>query len=319
VRSRVALLAGLALALSAPARAEAVTPALPAPTALQQLQALDARVQSVGWRLTHGNARFCKSVAPGIGLLLQDLGGYDDPAGIRAALQASGDIAVQAVAAGSPADRARLAPNDPLEAVAGQAVAGLAPVKPGDYARLAGLHDRIDAALLATGQVDLVRYGQTLTIVGEPACISRFEMLSGGIRAAADGRRVVIGRKLVETFPEEELAAALAHELAHNVLGHRARLDRDGRAWSKVKVTEREADRLSVWLLANAGYEPEASLRFFARWGPMTDLGPFSSPDHDRWKTRVGRITAEIATMRAAIANDPGGEANWARDFTPET
>ena len=214
----------------------------------------------------------------------------------------------------------RLASNDPLGAVAGQVVAELPSVKPGDYARLAGLHDRIDAALGATGQVDLVRYGRTLTIVGEPVCTSRFEMLDSGMRAAADGKRVVIGRKLVEALPEEDLlAAALAHELAHNVLGHRARLDASGRAWSKVQVTEREADRLSVWLLANAGYEPEAAVRFFARWGPMTDLGPLSTPDHDRWKTRVRKITAEIATMHAAMTKDPGGEANWTRDFKPET
>ncbi len=316
--ARAALVAGLALALIS-VEALAVSP-LPVPqTPFQQLQTLDARVQSVGWRLAHRNARFCKSVAPAIGLLLQDHAGYPDRDTVPEPLRASGPITVQAVAASSPADRERLAPNDPLAAVAGQVVAELPTVKPGDYARLAGLHDRIDAALRATGQVELVRYGQTLTIVGVPVCTSRFEMLDSGMRAAADGRRVVIGRKLVEMLPEEDLlAAALAHELAHNVLGHRARLDSEGRAWSKVKVTEREADRLSVWLLANAGYEPEAALRFFARWGPMTDLGPFSTPDHDRWKTRVKRITAEIATMRAATAQDPNGEANWARDFTPE-
>lgn len=319
VNGRIATLAALALALLTAEPVRAVTPALPVPNALQQLQALDARVQSVGWRLAHRNARFCRPVTPGIGLLLQDLGGYDDPARPGEGLRASGDIAVQAVALDAPAARAGLAPNDPLESVAGQSVAALPPVKPGDYARLAGLHDRIDAALRAAGQVDLVRYGETLRIVGEPACTSRFEMLSSGMRAAADGTRVVIGRKLVETLPEDELlAAALAHELAHNVLGHRARLDAGGRSWSKVKVTEREADRLSVWLLANAGYDPEAALRFFARWGPLTDLGPFSSPDHDRWKTRVRRITAEIATMRAAIAADLAGEANWPRDFVPE-
>ena len=289
-----------------------------AATALQELQALDARVQSVGWRLAKGNARFCRDVAPGIGLLLQDRAGYADPDAVRDALRAGGDIAVQAVAAGSPAERARLDWNDPLESVAGQPVAGLPQVKPGDYARLAGLHDRIDAALRAEGKVELVRYGKTLTLVGEPTCIARFEMLSSGIRAAADGHRVVIGRRLVETFPEEELAAALAHELAHNLLSHRARLDASGRTWSKVKLTEREADRLSVWLLANAGYEPEASLRFFARWGPMTDLGPLSSPDHDRWKTRVRRIATEIATMRAAMIRNADGKADWARDFVPE-
>ena len=313
---RATAIAALALAFTS-GPALAVTPSLPPPTALQHLRALDARVQSVGWRLVRGNAPFCRQVAPGIGLLLQDLASYVDPEGVLAALKAYGQIAVQAVAEGSPADRARI-DGDFLEAVAGQSVAALPNVKPGDYARLAGLHDRIDAALASNGQVELVRYAKTLTIVGEPICVTRFEMLSSGSRAAADGRRVVIGRKLVETFPEDELAAALAHELAHNLLGHRARLDASGRAWSKVKRTEREADRLSVWLLANAGYEPEASLRFFARWGPMTDLGPLSSPDHDRWKTRVRKITAEIAAMRAAMAKDPGGAANWARDFVPQ-
>jgi len=313
------VVAGLALALVS-VGAQAITPVPAPPTALQQLQALDERVQSVGWRLARGNAPFCREVAPGIGLLLQDFASYRDPAGVRNPIMAYGDIAVQAVAAGSPAERARLRPNEPLEAVAGQPVATSPAVKPGDYARLAGLHERMDTALASTGQVELVRYGKTLTIVGEPVCVTRFEMLTSGTRAAADGRRVVIGRKLVETLPEEDLlAAALAHELAHNVLGHRARLDTEGRAWSKVKRTEREADRLSVWLLANAGYEPEASLRFFARWGPMTDLGPLSSPDHDRWKTRVRKITAEIAAMRAAMAKDPGGVANWARDFVAET
>ena len=308
------LLAALALAATgvlAATGAQAAT--VPAP--LAALQALDARVQSVGWRLVSRNARFCAAVVPRIGLLLQDVAGYGDPQAVRSSLGLRRDIAVQAVAADGPAARAGLAANDPLDKVAGQDVVTLPPAKPGDYARLAGLHDRIEAALGSTGRVELTRAGQVLTVIGEPACVTRFELLASGIKAAADGHRVVIGRKLVEAFPDDELAAALAHELAHNLLRHRARLDASGRTWSKVKQTEREADRLSVWLLTNAGYEPEASLRFFARWGPMTDLGPLSSPDHDRWKTRVRKISAEIAAMRAAVARDAAGEANWARDF----
>ncbi|HUQ13335.1 MAG TPA: PDZ domain-containing protein [Novosphingobium sp.] len=298
----------LAVAVTAPARAA------PIPAAFAELQALDARVQSVGWKLAHGNARFCREVLPGIGLQLQDVANFSDPAAVRAALGLSGEIAVEAVAEGSPAARAGLAANDTLSAVAGIDVSALPQAKPGDYARLVGLHDRIDAALRTDGRVELVGAGKALTLAGEPVCATRFEMLSGGQRAAADGRRVVIGRKLVETLPEDELlAAALAHELAHNVLGHRARLDASGRAWSKVKATEREADRLMPWLLVNAGYDPEAALRFFGRWGPANDYGIFSSPDHDRPKTRARRIAAEIATMRAVLGAD--GRADWARDF----
>lgn len=281
---------------------------------LDELQALDIRVQSIGWRLVRSNAPFCRQVAPAIGLQLFDAAGFRDPAAVRAALGLPGDIAVGAVAADSPAERTGLRPRLALAAVAGQPVSELPAVKASDFARLAGLHDRIDAALLAAGRAEFSdAAGNRIAVTGEPACITRFELTSSGSRAAADGRRVVIGRKLVEALPEDELlAAALAHELAHNLLGHRARLDASGRSWGKVRATEREADRLAPWLLANAGYDPHTAVRFFERWGPKFDLGLFATPDHDGWKTRVRRIEAEIAVMIAS------GGADWARHFPTE-
>ena len=313
---RLAALAAALLAL-APVGASAAQPNLRAQ--LLALQALDARVQDVGWRLVRANAPYCRDAAPALGLLLQDAAGYDDPAAVRAALGLTGDIAVAAAAAGSPAERAGLRPNTTMLAVAGQRVAALPAVKPGDYARLAGLNDRLEAQLEAQGLATFeLADGSSLTLSGVPACPSRFEVLSDGDRAAAEGKRVVIGRKLVADLPEDDLlAAALSHELAHNWLGHRARLDLTGRSWGQVKATEREADRLSVWILANAGFDPQAAIRFFERWGPRHDLGIFSSPDHDRWKTRIKRISAEIVRLAAAQAARSGA-ADWSRDFAPE-
>ncbi len=306
-------------------------PAAAAPTLttlraqLEVFQALDTRVQSVGWKLARANAPFCRQVAPGIGLALFDAAGFSDPAAVLAALDLRGDIAVEAVAADSPASRAGLRSRQPLSAVAGQTVSELPAVPPGDYARLVGLHDRVDAALLATGRAGFTdAAGREIEVIGESACVTRFELTSAGSEAAADGRRVVIGRKLVEALPpdshggDELLAAALAHELAHNLLGHRARLKASGRSWSKVRVTEREADRLSVWLLANAGYDPQAAARFFERWGPRFDLGLFATPDHDAWKARVRTVSAEIVAMRAEQAAH-GGVADWSRDFRVES
>ena len=308
----------------------AAVPALAAPAPpptlraqIEALQALDARVQSVGWRLIRGNAAYCREVAPRIGLTVFDAAGFADPAAVRAAMGLSGDIAVEAVAADSPAARAGLRPGQALRAVAGQAVAALPAVGPSDYARLVSLHDRIDAALVGGGKVTVIDgAGADIAMTGEPACVTRFELLSAGSEAAADGRRVVIGRKLVEALPpdplrgDELLAAALAHELAHNLLGHRARLAASGRSWGKVKATEREADRLAPWLLANAGYDPTSSMRFFERWGPKFDRGILATPDHDGWKTRVRTVAAEIEAMRAAQATR-GGSADWSRDFSP--
>lgn len=284
-----------------------------------ELQHLDARVQTVGWRLAHGNAPFCRTTAPAIGLQLHDTANYADPPAVRAALGLASDIAVEAVADDAPAARAGLVANDALGEVADQSVARLPPARPGDYTRLTGLYERIDTALALTGQVALTVLRPTgdarMVLIGEPVCLTRFEMLTEGNRAAADGRRVIVSRKLVAFLPEDELLAALlAHELAHNVLDHRLRLNANGRTWTAVRATEREADRLSVWLLANAGYDPVAALRFMARWGPPNDDGIFSTPDHDRWRKRYRLIEAELARLEAA-RRDPGGEANWARDF----
>lgn len=314
-------LAAVALLAAVPALAAPSQPTLRAQ--LDQLQALDTRVQSIGWQLARANAPYCRQVAPGIGLALLDAAGFADPPAVRAALDLSGDIAVEAVAADSPAERAGLRSRQALSAVAGQKVFELPAAAPGDYARLVGLHDRVDAALLATGRAGFTdAAGREIAVTGEPACVTRFELTSAGSKAAADGRRVVIGRKLVEALSpdshggDELLAAALAHELAHNLLGHRARLKASGRSWSKVQATEREADRLSVWLLANAGYDPQAAVRFFERWGPKFDLGLFATPDHDGWKTRVRTVSAEIETMRS-LQISRSGAANWLRDFKP--
>ena len=294
------------------------SPALAAPDlgeSLKALQALDARVQSVGWRLVRGNARFCRDLAPAIGLQLLDTAGFADPAAVRSALGLPGEIAVEAVAAQGPAARAGLRPNQGLGVVAGRPVTALPAAQPGDYTRLAGLHDAIDAALVAHGKVAFGdANGTAIVVAGEPACPTRFELLTQGARAAANGRRVTIGRALAEELPEDELlAAALAHELAHNLLGHRARLDAGGRSWTKVKATEREADRLMPWLLANAGFDPSAAGRFFARWGPKHDLGLLATPDHDGWKSRVKRVDGEAARVAAARTADGG--ADWAAVF----
>src|SRR3546814_2491582 len=73
------------------------------------------------------------------------------------------------------------------------------------------------------------------------------------------------------------LAAAVAHELAHNILRHRERLDAAdvarglfkgfGRSARLFRQTEIEADRLSAWPMRGAGYDPPAAVRFWGRFG----------------------------------------------------
>ncbi|MEP3052020.1 MAG: hypothetical protein ABJP48_04680 [Erythrobacter sp.] len=287
--------------------------------AIERFQAIDQRLQDIGWRLATGNAAFCPDVAPAIGLQLHDLASYGEPDIARAALDLTGYFAVQTAAANSPAGAvSSLSQN--------REIIGLNGVNPNSWPaeekyhwqRLVLAHDFIDRALAETGEL-AVRFadGSGVTLTAKPACATRFELSGSGRRAVADGKRVVIGVEFVGfTYAEDELAAAIAHELAHNLLGHRAWLDEFGRGRRNVRKTEREADRLMPWLLANAGYDPRAAQRFMTRWGPANDRGIFRARTHDGWDERAEFIAAEIPVIEQLMAE--AGMADWGAHFRRE-
>jgi predicted Zn-dependent protease len=71
-----------------------------------------------------------------------------------------------------------------------------------------------------------------------------------------------------------------------------------------IRKTEEEADQLSVWLMVNAGYDPEAALRFWERYGRQYGLGIFTDATHHQWKTRVAMMQAEIDVMKKIEKKD---------------
>ncbi len=317
MRLLTAALAALFLSVSLAAAAQ--PPAVD--RELSELQALDRQLFAVGWKLASANAAFCDRAAPALGLSVLDAGGFGEPAAVRRQLGLSGDLAVGALAPGSPAAAAGVAAGDTLVALNGDLLADRFPrAKPG-WQRLIDVTAALDAAA-AAGPVTLTlaRPGaaeRTVTVRGMPACPSRFEVLDSGGRAAAEGTRVLFGRSFPGfAYPESEFAAAVAHEFAHNLLRHRSALDAKGRTLGNVRATEREADRLMPWLLANAGWEPEAAIRFMERWGPRHGGGLFRKRTHEGWDERTEAIRAEVAKVKAKLASE--GKADWARHFTRE-
>ncbi len=320
------VLAALALASAAPLAAQPLDAPAAAATGeplgeVVDLQARDTRLFAAGWRLVTGNAAFCDSAAPAIGLLLHDAASYSEPAQVRSELDLTGDIGVQAVAPGSPAALAGIVANDTLHSLDRLVLEEAFPRSDPEWQRLVDIKDRLDSAL-AEGPVALawVRPGAApaqASIAGIPACASRFEVLASGARAVADGSRVLLGRDFPGfAYPEDEFAAGVAHELAHNLLRHRALLEPLGRPRSLVRLTERDADRLMPWLLANAGYDPHAAARFMSRWGPRHGGGLLRSRTHDGWDERVEFIETEIAQVERLIAEQ--GSADWSRHFAPQ-
>ena len=287
---------------------------------IEALQARDIQLFRIGWKLATGNAPYCADARPAIGALFHDAASYGKPDRVRAELGLVGDIAVQAVAPGSPAAAAGLTRNAALLDLNGAILFDAFPPSDPRWQRMVSVNAAIDDAL-AEGPA---RFGWAsagelptgATIAGVPACPSRFEVLDGGKRAVADGSRVIFGRDFAGfAYAEDEFAAAVAHELAHNLLRHRKMFDAVGRSQSLVRLTERDADRMMPWLLYNAGYDPRAAVRFMTRWGPKYGGGLLRDRSHDGWDERVEFIEAEIATMEAALAET--GAADWSQHFVP--
>lgn len=317
-------LAGLAAVLAAPLSAHGTdgTDSINYPAeaaAIGRFQDHDQRLQDIGWQLVRGNADFCPQVTLSIGLQLQDMASYGRPDIARTALGLKGDFAVQTAARGSPAEQAagfarnrevvQLGRFDPNQWPAGRQM---------DWQRVARAHDHVDALLGEHGGIK-VTFGDGASLAVQPVevCASRFELMGEGSAAVADGNRVVIGMDFPAfAYDDGMFASLVAHELAHNLLGHPAWLDRNGRGWGKVKRTEREADRLIPWLLANAGYEPGDAMRFMREWGPRHSVKFLRAPTHDGWAKRLRAIEAEVPLVAEAIKQD--GRADWSRRFRRE-
>ena len=287
--------------------------------AIARFQDADQRLQDVGWQLARGNAGFCPKVVPSIGLQLQDMASYGDPDIARKALGLAGDFAVETAARGSPAaasgaltrnrEIVALERFDPNQWPAGAKM---------DWQRLVLAHDHIEAMLIEHGGI-AVGFADGSTVRLQPAevCATRFELMGEGTKAVADGSRVVIGINFPAfAYDEPVFAALVAHELAHNVLEHDAWLDRNGRSRKHVRRTEREADRLIPWLLANAGYNPAAGVTFMRQWGSKHDAGLLLLRKHDGWDERAEFIAAELPIISELMAR--GRRADWTAHFRRE-
>ena len=317
---------GMALALAAMCLVQPLAAQEPDAGAAAQLtrwQAKEARLFTIGWRLVTGNAPFCRDAAPAIGMLLHDAASYHDPASVRAALKLRADVAVQAVAPASPAAEAGIRANATLWSVNEVLLAEHFPPTDPKWERMVAVNEAVDAEFALTGPAVVAWSSADGTahvehIAAVPACPSKFELEGGTSRAIAEGSRVIVGDRFVGFDWEDELlAAAVAHELAHNLLRHRAWLDENGRSRQSVRETEREADRMMPWLLANAGYPPEAAVQFMRRWGPGSLSGAlggiFRARTHDGWDERAELIAAELPAIATAMAAE--GRADWRTRF----
>lgn len=282
--------------------------------ALQALAAADRRLVTIGRRLAKGGAGLCGGTVSNPGWTIEDAEQFEPAArdAVRAGLGLGDYPTIVAVEAGSAVERAGLAAGDELLAVNGQPVDD-APSGRASRTRQE-MVEKATAAALARGQVGVRvrREGRVLTIpvTAESGCATDFLIgRDEGLRAAAsNGTQVTVSTAIIDfARSDDELALILAHELAHNILGHNkehaaqrvAGADRSG---ARRRDREREADRWALYLMARGGFDIGVAPGFWRRWGPKTSFGILSDGSHPDWRDRAERAEAEIARIRAERA-----------------
>jgi beta-barrel assembly-enhancing protease len=280
------LLAGLSLIAAAPAGDNVAV--------LHGLQQMDARVAALAGRLALKNAALCPVKEPQRGFLMHHIGQYDPDMrdAARQAFRLGGRVEVLAVVPDSAAERAGLRVGDALVALNGVMLPYPAVPKSESFAAVADVEAQLEKAY-ATGNIDLkivrTELQRTIRFTPEAGCPVLVEVLPGKkLNAWADGKRVQITTAVIDqTKDDDELSFVIAHEMAHNVLGHAARLKADKRSKALIRESEKEADVLAIRMMKIAGFDPLAASRFWARFGKKTGAGIFSDGTHMRTRERV--------------------------------
>ena len=285
-----------------------------APGAAQEhVRNADLRLLRIAERIQDANASLCDRQGPALGAALQSRDQFSSDAepGFHA------PVAFAVVLPDSPLALVGVAAGDGLVAINGISVArqpGLErmPLRDSAHAMLA---DRTNGPLTLT----VVRGGQERRMDLQPAkqCRALVEVLVDENRSArSDGRVIQIGLGLMSQGSDDEIAAVFAHELAHSALHHRDRLagagvskglgSEFGRHRQLSAEAEIEADRLSVHLLANAGYDPNiAPALWRGALGRKLDAGLFRSRIYASPEQRAMMLEREIADYLA------GGAPTW--------
>ncbi len=273
------------------------------PDATDHLVREDLRVAAIAERLLTANRALCRTNMPVTGMILHSRDQYGS--GTIDAF-ADGPLAISAVVAGSPAERAGLRRGDAIVAFGEQQVE---PVDtPGALLRDRAFEQLAQMSASQPIELAIKRDGAPLAVLLEPVpgCRALVEVLTEeGRIARSDGRVIQVSYGLTSGLSDAGLAATLAHELAHLVLEHRRRLSEAGVKKGLLaefgtnrrrnREAEVEADRLSVHLLANGGFDPAIGPRFWiSEEGRRSDAGIFRSTIYPSPSKRAGIMQTEI-------------------------
>lgn len=313
-RSRRRVRAAKPLRRLAIAALAVTAPALAADDSVAPLRAQDERLLRISEPILARNSALCDRTMPDLGVALQSADQYSD----KARPPFAAPVAFAAVLPGSAAAQAGIRRDDGLLTVDGKAIAKrpdrlAAPLRDSAFDLLAG---HAAGTPLVLGVVQAGQQRQMAIAVSQE-CLALVEVLAGNkVSAHSDGRVIQIGFGLAVRASDEQVATIFAHELAHSVLHHRDRLSAAdvnkgllgefGRSRRLNLQAEQEADRLSVHLLANAGFDPRIAAEFWrSKLGRQLSGGMFHDRMHLSARDRAVMLDNEIAKMAGHAPSYP--------------
>lgn len=266
--------------------------------ALEEQVTMQRRIDAVSFGVMSAGADFCgdrQRAAHGFTVANRHSFGaaMTEAAGTLFGLDDS--VRILSVIPGTPAAQAGLVEGDVITRVNGQ------PVLPG----------RESVAVVRSAMTAADRQGLRLNLGGanprqvslQPviACDFPVEVMnSDKVNAYADGQRIRVTKGMLWfAHDDAELAMVMAHELAHNVMGHAGTF---GSMFQDSKSREADADYVGLYIMARGGFEIEKAAGFWRRMAAAFPQLIESSSSHPLMPARfvaLRQTTAEIRDLQA--------------------
>lgn len=288
------------------------------------------RLSRLAWPLARAADELCpKPLEASLGVRLANRHFFAEklrPAALRE-LHVGDVLQVLAVVPDSPAARAGVQPGDHLIQLGGRDL----PVAEKATTELRPMLEQLQPQ--QTIELQLVRAEQTLTLPITPAAVCHYPLVllaRDSVNAYADNRTIQVTRGLLAFADDDwELSFVIAHELAHNLLGHVPATIRNGTVGGLVDLWllasgvpspglmalagsraysqefEAEADYLALYLMARAGLPLDHDADYWRRvaaWrqGGATPVEGTTHPDTSRRYLAMQQTLEEIRDKQQA-------------------
>lgn len=304
--------------------------------AAQALLEAERRLYTVGYPLLMRGMSLCgDKVSPSVGMIFWNSYHFEKEwqDALKSRYGVTDLVQVSYTAPGSPAEKAGIRAGDVPISLSGW------PVPVGENA-LKEFRSKLDEHKQKGGPIELiVRRGNedmVVSVIPEPACDFMLVLANEDSKNAyADGRRIVVHRGLMDFFKtDEEAALVIAHELAHNSMGHiNAKVQnatiggligllfdvaaaaggvntqgqfsdlgaKAGAAAYSVEF-EQEADYVGLYLMALGGYQIDGAADFWRRMAIQDPRSIQLRGTHPTTPERFVGIEKTVAEIKEKIA-----------------